>query len=166
MKYSQRKLNSFKRKAPLLAIVKDIEDSGIEIDWNKYPSYVGIEALKQIILDYQVLVPGEQPDLTEMTSGIDVPVVIDEVVEKQKPIKKTKRTEPDWELIRSIDISDQKSYKGRKNIIRAIYLELLFREPDSGGWEEYVNHLKDGLSISNIRDAIKMSKEYKKKHNI
>ena len=182
MKYSERKLKSIKRKAQLFGIIEDIEDSGVKIDWNKYPKYKGLKVLSQVILDYQLLVPGEEPDLTGLTEVIDkreeeeeefsdliddLGVAVDKVTdfEYTEP-KKTATFEIDWELISSIDVSDGKSYEGRKNIIRAIYLELLGREPDSGGWESYTNHLKDGMSISNLRDAFKHSTEYKRKHKI
>lgn len=184
MKYSERKLKSIKRKAQLFDIIEDIEDSGVKIDWNKYPKYKGLKVLSQVILDYQLLVPGEEPDLTELTEVIDKRKAeeeefsgyIDEMVKTTDKVcdfeysvpeeEKITTFEPDWNLIATIDVSDGKSYEGRKDIVRAIYLELLGREPDSGGWESYTHHLKDGMSISNLRDAVKHSVEYKRKHKI
>jgi len=179
----------YKRKKALMSIIKEIENNGIKIDYNKYPKYKNMETLRKIILDYQLLVPGEEPDLTEMTNAIDrddpmmdgphptedevkdffedkpfedktLQEEIVEEKEEQKPFK------PDWDKINAIDVVDLSKDEGRKNMVRKIYLEMLGREPDAKGLEIYKQHIRDGLGISHIRDAIRRSKEYKKVHNL
>jgi hypothetical protein len=177
MKYNEKELGKFRRKKPLYEIIGEIEDNGIKIEYKKYPEFHTMAILRNIILDYQDLVPGDEPDLTEMTEAVEdfegfdwLPAgeeyEIEEETELVEPVKKGERTEPDWELIKSIDVTDSKSEAGRERIVTAIYQELLFRNPDPDGMQTYKNCLRDGMSMSNIRDAIRRSNEYKRKHNI
>lgn len=49
--------------------------------------------------------------------------------------------------------------------IRQLYLELLFREPDPGGWDEWTHHVIDeGHTIEWVREQIEQSDEFKEKH--
>jgi len=191
MNFTEKELEKkYKRKKALMSVIKEIENNGIKIDYNKYPKYKNMETLRKIILDYQLLVPGNEPDLTEMTEAIDsaeptelatvmgtqeevvdsieappLPQLIkeEEIVEEeeeQKPFK------PDWDKINAIDVVDLSTDEGRTNMVRKIYLEMLGREPDAMGREIYKQHIRDGLGISHIRDAIRRSKEYKKVHNL
>ena len=173
MKYNEKELGKFRRKAPLYKIIEEIESNGIKIKYKKYPEFHTMAILRNIVLDYQDLVPGDEPDLSELTDAVDIVDVVadfdgldwksgtDDLV-----IKEAEQTEPDWELIKTIDVTDPRSDEGRGRIVRAVYLELLFRDPDPSGMQSYKTHLRDGLSISNIRDAIRRSKEYKKLHKI
>ena len=168
MKHSEKELEKYIRKAPLREIINDIVDNGIKIDDNKYPKYKTLKVLRQIILDYQDLVPGEEPDLDDMTEAVDIDINETLVEESKESVKEEPKypNEPDWELIKSIDVSDRWSPEGRRKIVRAIFLELLHREPDHIGMNTFSEHIESGMSIANLRDAIKRSTEYKRKHKI
>ena len=207
MNFTEKELEKkYKRKKALMSVIKEIENNGIKIDYNKYPKYKNMETLRKIILDYQLLVPGEEPDLTEMTNAVDgivdasesdegieaVKKALDEMEEgtevaepemeeivigkfqPEKIIEELERKEeeeqkpfkPDWDKINAIDVVDLSKDEGRKNMVRKIYLEMLGREPDAKGLEIYKQHIRDGLGISHIRDAIRRSKEYKRLHNL
>jgi hypothetical protein len=46
--------------------------------------------------------------------------------------------------------------------VRALYLELLKREPDPGGWTHWTNQIKaNGVSIDAVREALKTDPAYK-----
>jgi hypothetical protein len=161
MKYSEKELEKYIRKAPLREIIEEIKSNGIKVKYDKYPKIHTLKVLRKIIIDYQDLVPSEQPDLNEMTEAVDDGYNVVEVVKPKPKVRK-----PDWKLIKSIDTSDPHTKEGRAQIVRAIYLELLFREPDHVGLNSFSEHIENGMSIANLRDAIKRSVEYKKKHKI
>lgn len=175
MKYTENELEKFKFKRDLNKIIDEIKEHGIEIDWNKYPDYHSLAVLRQVILDHQVLVPGEEPDLTEMTEAVDnvaiefedePEVVVEEISGGVEVEEEEHEVKPDWELINSIEVEDTSNDDGKKALIRKVYLELLFREPDPHGLVTYVQCLKDGMSLANVREAIRHSTEYKSKHGL
>jgi len=50
---------------------------------------------------------------------------------------------------------------GYRNQVRALYLELLGREPDAGGWDAWVNNMLNGMTIAQVRQHFMNSPEYK-----
>jgi hypothetical protein len=43
------------------------------------------------------------------------------------------------------------------DIVRRLYLEVLNREPDAGGWDYWARRLDDGMSVDELRAALRAS---------
>lgn len=56
-------------------------------------------------------------------------------------------------------------YSAARIAVRALYLELLWREPDPGGWDNWTDHIElRGGTIDQVRAAILNSPEYRLLH--
>ena len=179
MKYTKTKLG-MKRKEELEKIIEQMKASGVKINWNDYPEYHSKKVLVGVILDYQDLVPGELPDLTKMTEVIDefndaeVTIQDEEIEEEIEEPEIEDVPQSKWDkvkelMVKAAEHGGSSSDKGREFLVRAIYVELLDRDPINGdvkGLAVYKAHIRDGLSINNIRDAIKKSLEYRKGHGL
>lgn len=223
MNYNDSELERINRKKALYDIIDEIQDNGISVNWDKYDEKHTLAILRQVVLDYQILVPKIEPDLSEMVNAVDnveekifekvdyeiledkndsvesVETSDDDTVEEDiddNPFQETDDTpevdpEPEPEVVEIKEVTpeppivqapkpvvqklprydnklDQKFIDSiddttKEGQIKKVYLELLYRLPDVEGLKTYVNHLSF-LSLENVRDAIKKSNEYKRKH--